>query len=453
MPTSPLTTSTVPNNVFPTTSDSNSIFNVSSCLLPTPTSTLSASSAPVKLSQSSQLTSTSTHTSSLKYRTSIPINSSLTPSSSHPAYVSMFKPSSSHPTCTSTPTPSQNYALCTPFDSSVKPTFSHPTSTSTQTTSTVSCTMSTLIDSSVKHTYSHPSSASTQATCSNYSLSTPKLKSSSSDSVKPSKSTSHSHKSKCKRHHQQYWVPSLCLLESDRRILYLNAEWLNDTIINAAQKLLSKSEGLQGFQNTLLGKGYQFKRLDPKGRPFVQILHINSNHWATTTNVGCEPGEVLVFDSLYNYISLDTKKQICSFWRPRQEVVQLGLANMQRQPDSSSCGLFAIAVATAIAHGNNPPICCNWEWEASKMREHLRLSLEKEELHEFPMVSISHARKERLKKCVKEQIHCICRMPNDPRQEMIQCGHCLKWFHLSCCNINTAPAKGSFWACALCTAV
>lgn len=30
-----------------------------------------------------------------------------------------------------------------------------------------------------------------------------------------------------------------------------------------------------------------FKTLQSEGGPFVQIVHINSNHWVTTTNVGC----------------------------------------------------------------------------------------------------------------------------------------------------------------------
>ena len=90
------------------------------------------------------------------------------------------------------------------------------------------------------------------------------------------------------------------------------------------------------------------------------------------------------------------KKQICSFLRPGQEVVQLGLVNMQQQPDSSSCGLFAIAVATAITHGNNPN-CCNWEWESSKMWVHLRLSLEKNNVNIIGYVDIGEVNNQLLK--------------------------------------------------------
>ena len=90
------------------------------------------------------------------------------------------------------------------------------------------------------------------------------------------------------------------------------------------------------------------------------------------------------------------KKQICSFLRPGQEVVQLGLVNMQQQPDSSSCGLFAIAVATAITHGNNP-ICCNWEWESSKMWVHLRFSLEKNNVNIIGYVDIGEVNNQLLK--------------------------------------------------------
>ena len=113
------------------------------------------------------------------------------------------------------------------------------------------------------------------------------------------------------------WIPSLHLLNTDKKIVSSESQWLNDSIINAAQQLLSESGAMiQGFQNTLLGKGQKFKALKSDGAPFVQILHVNSNHWITTTNINCEAGEVRVFDSLYKYISLDIKKQVCSFLRP-----------------------------------------------------------------------------------------------------------------------------------------
>ena len=55
--------------------------------------------------------------------------------------------------------------------------------------------------------------------------------------------------------------------------------------------------------------------------------------------------------------------------------------DMQKQPDSSSCGLFAIAVATALTHGLDP---VKLKWDVSKMRRHLQDCLETRKLTNFP---------------------------------------------------------------------
>ena len=206
---------------------------------------------------------------------------------------------------------------------------------------------------------------------------------------------------------------------SDKKILSSESQWLNDSIVNAAQLLLSESGAMiQGFQNTLLGKGHKFKAIKLGGAPFVQILHVNSNHWITTTNINCEAGEVRVFDSLYKpYVSLDIKKQVCSFLKPSSKFLTINIMDMQKQPDSSSCGLFAIAVATALTHGLDP---VKLKWDVSKMRRHLQDCLETRKLTNFPIVS------ERkvcfgsiVSKSVKEAIYCTCRMPLDTTSRII----------------------------------
>ena len=250
---------------------------------------------------------------------------------------------------------------------------------------------------------------------------------------------------------RKYWVPSLCLYDSDRVILESPIEWLNDSIVNGAQTLLKKHAlkvNLQGFQDTLLGCGYHFKCLDPTGGSFVQILHVNNNHWVTATDIGCEPGIVKIYDSKYNYMTLDTKKQICSFLKPKQQVLHFHFVSMQAQPDSSSCGLFAVAVATALTYGTVPSLC---KWDVNSMRNHLKCSLEKGILEEFPTVGVRRVCPGSIvTKVIKEEIYCVCRMPNDPRQGMIRCSQCQFWYHLSCCEVKQIPAKGSRWKCTKC---
>ena len=249
------------------------------------------------------------------------------------------------------------------------------------------------------------------------------------------------------KRHQKYWVPSLGLLQTDKMILSSQTDWLNDTIINGAQSLLCSinEQSLQGFQNTLLGQGYLFRVLATDGRPFVQILHINNNHWVTVTDVGCEPGHVYIYDSMHQYITLNCKKQICSFLKPRQKVLKFCFVNMQSQTDSSSCGLFAIAVATAITYGKDPSRC---KWDVTSMRQHLLYSFENQKLEEFPTAGErSICQGSKITKIVEEQIFCKCRAPNDSRLGMIQCAKCQEWYHLSCVSV---PPRATGWTCTEC---
>ena len=142
------------------------------------------------------------------------------------------------------------------------------------------------------------------------------------------------------------WIPNLMLKSDDKDRLSSPTERLTDTIINAAQTLLKQhTTTYVGFQNTPLGAILKFKPLE-KGRPFIQILHVNGNHWITSTNAGCKAGEIKLFDSAVNsYITLHAKQQICSFLLPMENTVKFNLVNMQVQPDSASCGLFSITVA------------------------------------------------------------------------------------------------------------
>ena len=116
---------------------------------------------------------------------------------------------------------------------------------------------------------------------------------------------------------------------------------------------------------------------------FIQILNVGRSHWIVVSNVGCKKAVVNIYDSAYNFLSLNTKKQICSLWQPSSDQVEFQLVNVQRQPNSSDCGLFAIANATELAHGRDPLLCM---WDACQMREHLFNCLEIRKIEQFPLI-------------------------------------------------------------------
>ncbi len=96
--------------------------------------------------------------------------------------------------------------------------------------------------------------------------------------------------------------------------------WLTDNIINATQKLLQKQ------YPALLGNTLTF---DVMGDEFVQVLHSGGCHWVAVSTVGCPPSMVVVYDSLYLSLPLQTKEQICSLLLTKEPRIDLNFANVQ----------------------------------------------------------------------------------------------------------------------------
>lgn len=57
-----------------------------------------------------------------------------------------------------------------------------------------------------------------------------------------------------------------------------------------------------------------------------------------------------VYDSMYSKLDPDTEKVIFNLFG----AVRLNFVNVQKQEGGSDCGLFAIAISTAISNGINP---------------------------------------------------------------------------------------------------
>ena len=72
--------------------------------------------------------------------------------------------------------------------------------------------------------------------------------------------------------------------------------WLDCAIVHDAQTLLSNiNQTIKGFQRPTLGPCKQF---DIIVGDFIQILHVNNNHWVCISSINCQPGYVNLLDSL-----------------------------------------------------------------------------------------------------------------------------------------------------------
>ena len=93
----------------------------------------------------------------------------------------------------------------------------------------------------------------------------------------------------------QDWILSLNLTKDDKAVLETPGWWLNNSMISAAHTLLERlSENkISGFQNPQLGKKLAFAPVPPYQK-FIQILHVDGNHWLLISNIRPMDNDVLV---------------------------------------------------------------------------------------------------------------------------------------------------------------
>ena len=244
------------------------------------------------------------------------------------------------------------------------------------------------------------------------------------------------------------WISSLSLYIQDRTILQTSGSWLNDNLIYAAQMLLNNQSKIKGFQSTQFGKKLAFPTIPPYMK-YIQILHVDGNHWNVVSNIQSDGGvftnSVCIYDSLYMHVALDTKKQICSFVRPKNNEFTFDIANTQHQTNSSDCGLFAIAFATELVHSQSPVLC---EFNTSMMRNHLLICLQNGVFTRFPLKKVRRVPMgSKVRKSIKELIYCSCRMPNDKKLSMVRCDGCAQWFHYACEGLMNSVDVAERWVC------
>ena len=139
---------------------------------------------------------------------------------------------------------------------------------------------------------------------------------------------------------------NISLTQRDRSIL-MNGCKLTDNHIDAAQQLLqaqfNQIKGLQSplFQNT--------RRLQQQ-RDVLQILHIDKWHWAVISTFGeTNPDHVTYYDSMFSFLSLNTQSTIINLLQPKSSQLHVKIMGAPIQSGSTDCGLFAIAISTALA--------------------------------------------------------------------------------------------------------
>ena len=172
----------------------------------------------------------------------------------------------------------------------------------------------------------------------------------------------------------------------------------------------------------------------------MQVFHVDGDHWIVVSNIdlaenAARSDVVYIYDSLVQpNMSLQTKKMICSLAKTRCKTLTFDIINVMVQPNMWDCGVFALANATELMYGYDPARC---QWKTDEMRKHLIDCFENGQMLRFPTVKQRRLPLgSRVRYTFKEEIHCVCRMPNDKRIAMVQCSSCRNWYHGECLNIN-----------------
>ena len=166
--------------------------------------------------------------------------------------------------------------------------------------------------------------------------------------------------------------------DSDYDIINDPSGWLTCDIVQAVQVLLQEVNPLlEGLQRPTLGCVRNF---DAVSGEFLQILHTGSDHWVCVSSIGCLPGKVHLYDSLFHgVISEEIEEQTNDLLGGN--LVELQFVPVQQQTNNSDCGVFAITFAVCLASGTNPK---HVTFDTPKMRPHLAACLKAQKLSMFP---------------------------------------------------------------------
>ena len=229
----------------------------------------------------------------------------------------------------------------------------------------------------------------------------------------------------------------------------ITGQWLDSDHMRLAQQLLQDEHPhLDGFQSTLLSQNDGFCPV--KGES-VQIHHIDSNHWVTSSSIG---NEVAIYDSRYSggELSSSLTHQLAIIYRTWSEeteegeiVLNVDVDNVQQQVGVNDCGLFAIANTVHAALGESVD---RLSFDQSQMRNHLIKCFTKKKILPFPTLQ---------KRCSRNnffpgreiELHCVCLMP-ETYGDMIECDNCRKWLHLKCMNLTQHHHEIDVWHCQNC---
>ena len=231
------------------------------------------------------------------------------------------------------------------------------------------------------------------------------------------------------------------LQDSEIDKLERDGHWITDIHIKAVCELIkSTAPHIEGMYDPVLQQNLTWPIPTSE---FVQIVHVDGNHWITVSNIGASR-DVNIFDSMHQLPSKKTTAIVCDLLKSDESEVKFNVMHVDRQIDCSSCGLYAIAFAASLVAGEDPTLL---SYDHSEMRHHLCSSLRSRDLSPFPSSTLM--RRRNVTKSTVTEIFCQCRKPDDGRL-MVCCDHCNEWYHGQCVGIKDKSKVIDCWLCTKC---
>ena len=198
---------------------------------------------------------------------------------------------------------------------------------------------------------------------------------------------------------------------------------------------------IRGLFDTDLQQSYQWTELG--GENYVQIFHVNNNHWITASNIFAEAADIVdLYDSADVTYSPPLLAAISRFHQCSEPTLTVRVKVIHKQLNAFDCGAFALAFATALSH-NQDPTCLHF----NDPRAHLRKCFQENQISPFPAHSRTPQTPDR--RYMSVPVYCMCRGTDDGSR-MIACDSCREWFHQMCVlGRGVRPPKGA-WMCHEC---
>ena len=168
-------------------------------------------------------------------------------------------------------------------------------------------------------------------------------------------------------------------LSYEEKEVICTGQCLTDNHINYIQGLIREQfPTIRGLTNTLMAATQCAHTTLQSGG--LQVLFCRGGHWIVVSTMGCPPNTVNIYDSVYKDIDATTKGTLAHLLGIPETDLCVNMAQVMQQVGGDDCGIFAAAVLTSLAHGQNGP----FKFKQVGMRAHLVECMEKGMLCPFP---------------------------------------------------------------------